>query len=155
MEKSLKITINGREYDNVEAMSAEDRALYEKMKGLMGDKDGDGSPDIFETFLDGNHSDVPDLKQLLGDIGKGSYSWVETRTTSTIDGQAQASERKTIFTPEPGGAGEATALSARGQDRASSDRGTVVRAGGSGWARTLAMLSLVALAGIAWWLMRG
>ena len=155
MEKSLKITINGREYDNVEAMPAEDRALYDKMKGLMGDKDGDGRPDIFETFLDGNHSDAPDLKQLLGDIGKGSYTWVETRTTSTIDGQAQASERKTIFTPESGGAGEAMALPSRGLDRANSNSGTVVRADGSGWARTLAMLSLVALAGIAWWLMRG
>lgn len=155
MEKSLKITINGREYDSVEAMSAEDRALYDKMKGLMGDNDGDGHPDIFETFVDGDHSDAPDLKQLLGDIGKGSYMWVETRTTSTIDGQAQASERKTIFTPESDGAGEAMALPSRDQDRTGSNIGTVVRAGGSGWARTLAMLSLVVLAGIAWWLIRG
>lgn len=155
MEKSLKITINGREYDSLEAMPAADRALYDKMKGLMEDKDGDGRPDIFETFLEGNRSDAPDLRELLGDIGKGSYTWAETRTTSTIGGQAQASVQKTIFTPKSGDAGEAMALPSRGQDRAGGNSGTVARAGGSGWARTLAILSFVALAGIAWWLMRG
>lgn len=156
MEKSLKITLNGREYESVEAMPAEDRALYEKMKGLMGDKDGDGRPDIFQAFLEGNNSDAPDLHELLGDLGKSSFKWVETRTTTTTNGQAQSSVRNTISTPKPGDGSEVTTLPSHEPRRAGNTGGTVVRADGPAWARHVAILSLLLLAGIAaWWLLRG
>lgn len=45
---SRKIVINGKEYDSVEEMPPEIRAVYEKMSSMMVDEDADGVPDFIQ-----------------------------------------------------------------------------------------------------------
>ena len=44
-----KISFNGQEYDNPEAMPAEVRQLYQMMLSMLADKNQDGMPDMFAT----------------------------------------------------------------------------------------------------------
>ncbi len=44
-----KITFNGQEYDNPEAMPPKVRQLYQMMTSMLADKDQDGMPDIFAS----------------------------------------------------------------------------------------------------------
>ena len=43
-----KIIISGKEYSSIEEVPPELRHLYEEMNQVLGDKNGDGLPDIFE-----------------------------------------------------------------------------------------------------------
>ena len=51
MEKKLSFTrirFNGQNYKSVDEMPPEVRQAYERMMGMMADKNGDGVPDLFE-----------------------------------------------------------------------------------------------------------
>lgn len=46
-----QISFNGKTYNSVDEMPAADRAMYEQVMQIFGDKDGNGIPDVFEGKL--------------------------------------------------------------------------------------------------------
>jgi len=53
----VKIVFNGREYDSVEQMPPEERQQYLLVVSALGDKDGDGVPDILQQSGSGDIQD--------------------------------------------------------------------------------------------------
>lgn len=108
-----KYTVNGREYNSLDEMPPDDRAVMERHMKMLADRNGDGVPDLFaglkggrraETQVlrtwaqDGSNVDVDKLMQtvsrVLGDAGAGGQQaetsrWqVHDRTSTTTTGAA-------------------------------------------------------------------
>lgn len=85
-----KYTVNGREYNSLDEMAPDDRAVMERHLKMLEDKNGDGIPDLFEGLKggrrtetqvlrtwsqDGSDADVDKLMQtvsrVLGDVSAG------------------------------------------------------------------------------------
>ena len=84
---AAKIVLNGKEYDSVEAMPAEERATYEKAMSLLGDK-------AAGILTDADHNGVPDILEKLGATTKINF------TTSTIVYQGQTYNSADELPPE-------------------------------------------------------
>ena len=67
----MRITFNGKEYASVEEMPAEVRSAYEKVAGLLEDRNQDGIPDIVQ--------------------GGGSQHFMVTQTRIFFDGKTYGS----------------------------------------------------------------
>ena len=53
-----QINFNGKTYNDLAEMPATEREMYEQLLSVMGDKDGNGVPDIFEGDVVGNIIEV-------------------------------------------------------------------------------------------------
>lgn len=71
----MPITINGKTYDSLEEMPPNIRLTYERMMGMLGDKNGNGAPDFMEGLLDSNAEDIPrnDASSMLVSMNKFVY----------------------------------------------------------------------------------
>jgi hypothetical protein len=83
-----KISFNGQEYDNPEAMPAEVRQLYQMMIGMLADKNQDGMPDIFANGTGNSAQTVFQTTQFVVD-GK-AYSSLDELPPEARQKYAQA-----------------------------------------------------------------
>ena len=81
-EKSIKITINGKEYHSIEELPPEAREIYQKTIGRL-DKDGNGIPDFLEKYVQEDSSPSESSKD------PGSSSRFEQKTSSPSPSSAE------------------------------------------------------------------
>jgi hypothetical protein len=152
MEKNLKISINGREYPSLEAMPPADRALYDKLNGLMVDKDGDGMPDIFQALQAGDATGTTALRELLEGMPDGGLRMQTSSTTQSIfDTTATMQEPGTAAAPAIGTTASNASTASPARPAPMQAGNTVVRAEGAGGTRLLVVVLVVAIAAVAWW----
>lgn len=84
---SEKYTIDGVEYDRYEDIPEKDRALLDARLKLFEDKDGDGTPDIFQAFEGGGESfSVTRRSRIQTEItGKGKDRVIKTTSSDAGD----------------------------------------------------------------------
>jgi len=64
VHRSTKVVFNGRTYDSLDEMPAEERSQYEQVMAML-DKDHDGIPDMLETGQAATLASVPDGNTLM------------------------------------------------------------------------------------------
>jgi len=86
---SPKIIILGKEYTSLEEVPVELRELYQEMSQVLGDKNGDGLPDIFEGKLGKlNPEKIEQLREIAQRI-KGKPTASETNRPQTTPNPPQ------------------------------------------------------------------